>query len=88
MILRLTEGSLAPVACVEDEGASCEMASSCVTSIVYKKINEAVNGFVGELGRSKWSVTIKKCCPSVIEKLIKEGFMLSMTATGLHIDKV
>lgn len=51
-------------------------------------INEAVNGFVGELGRSKWSVTIKKCCPSVIEKLIKEGFMLSMTATGLHIDKV
>ena len=51
-------------------------------------INEAVNGFVGELGRSKWSVTIKECCPSVIEKLIKEGFMLSMTATGLHIDKV
>ena len=46
MILRLTEGSLAPVACVEDEGASCEMASSCVTSIVYKKINEAVNGVV------------------------------------------
>ena len=46
MIRRLTEGSLAPVACVEDEGASCEMASSCVTSIVYKKINEAVNGVV------------------------------------------
>ena len=44
MILRLTEGSLAPVSCVEDEDFVCDKADQCVTSIVWKKINDAMGG--------------------------------------------
>ena len=38
MILRQTEGSLAPVACIEDDEIVCDRQQQCVTSIVYKKI--------------------------------------------------
>ena len=48
MILRLTEGSLAPVACLEDEPNLCERAASCVTLKMwkgcYKVINEYFDG--------------------------------------------
>ena len=43
MILRLTEGSLAPVACIEDDEIICDRQEQCVTSIVYKKINDAIS---------------------------------------------
>ena len=47
-ILRLTEGSLAPVACLEDEPNLCERAASCVTLKMwegcYKVINEYFDG--------------------------------------------
>ncbi len=46
MILRLTEGSLAPVACIEDDEIVCDKQDACVTSIVWKKINDAVNEVV------------------------------------------
>ena len=47
MILRLTERSLAPVACIEDdEEVNCDRQESCVTLILWKKINEAVNNVV------------------------------------------
>lgn len=46
MILRLTEGSLAPVACVEDEETVCERQAGCVTYLLWHKISEAVNGVV------------------------------------------
>lgn len=46
MILRLTEGSLAPVACVEEDETDCERQSGCVTYILWKKISDAVNGVV------------------------------------------
>ena len=49
MILRLTEGSLAPVSCVEDEDFVCDRADQCVTSIVWKKINDAVNDVVDNI---------------------------------------
>lgn len=42
MILRQTEGSLAPVACIEDDEIVCDRQEQCVTSIVYKRINDAV----------------------------------------------
>ncbi len=45
MILRLTEGSLAPVSCVEDE-AECERRSGCATYILWKKMSDAINGVV------------------------------------------
>ena len=47
-ILRLTEGSLAPVACLEDEPNLCERAAFCVTLKMwegcYKVINEYFDG--------------------------------------------
>lgn len=49
MILRLTEGSLAPVACVEDEEMVCERMDKCVTVKVWKKINAAVNDVVDHI---------------------------------------
>ena len=49
MILSQTEGSLAPVACIEDDEIVCDRQQQCVTSIVYKKINDAISGVVDNI---------------------------------------
>ena len=49
MILRQTEGSLAPVACIEDDEIVCDRQQQCVTSIEYKKINDAISGVVDNI---------------------------------------
>lgn len=49
MILRQTEGSLAPVACIEDDEIVCDRQQQCVTSIVYKKINDAISAVVDNI---------------------------------------
>lgn len=49
MILRLTEGSLAPVDCVEDEETTCPRQQSCVTYLIWKKMNDAINGVVDNI---------------------------------------
>ena len=47
MILRLTEGSLAPVPCIEEDNeVECDKREECVTVILWKKINDAVNSVV------------------------------------------
>lgn len=46
MILRLTEGSLAPVACLDDDYDECERSMDCVTLSVWKKLNDAINSVV------------------------------------------
>ena len=48
MILRLTEGSLAPVACVEEEN-TCEKIHDCATILVWQKMNEAINDVVDHM---------------------------------------
>ncbi|MBQ8306358.1 MAG: Rrf2 family transcriptional regulator [Blautia sp.] len=45
MILRLTEGSLAPVECTEMPG-TCDREEECVTRILWNRIAEAVSGVV------------------------------------------
>ena len=45
MILRLTEGSLAPVECTETPG-TCDREEECVTRILWNRIADAVNGVV------------------------------------------
>ena len=45
-ILRLTEGSLAPVACVEEGVETCPKAENCVTLTLWKQLNDAINGVV------------------------------------------
>jgi Rrf2 family protein len=49
MILRLTEGSLAPVSCVEDESTVCDKEGDCVTVMIWKKMNEAINDVVDHI---------------------------------------
>lgn len=48
MILRLTEGSLAPVSCVEGD-PSCEKTDSCITIYVWKKLADAINDVVDNI---------------------------------------
>lgn len=48
MILRLTEGSLAPVACVEEEEPACGRMESCATFELWKRLNQAISSVVDE----------------------------------------
>lgn len=48
-VLRTMEGSLSPVDCVDDDGANCEMAASCVTKDVWCKIKEAIDDVVDHI---------------------------------------
>lgn len=49
MILRQTEGSLAPVECVEEGAAPCKREADCVTRILWGKLNDAINGVVDHI---------------------------------------
>ena len=49
MSLRQTEGDLAPVSCVGDEGMECDRRAECVTVRIYEKINDAINGVVDSI---------------------------------------
>lgn len=44
-ILRVTEGSLAPVACLEENVKPCSRAEKCVTYPMWKKLNRLINDF-------------------------------------------
>ena len=46
MILRLTEGSLAPVECVENAALPCDREDDCVTKMIWRKLNDAISGVV------------------------------------------
>ncbi|MBQ8121032.1 MAG: RrF2 family transcriptional regulator [Ruminococcus sp.] len=49
MILRLTEGSLAPVQCLEFEHNDCPRADSCVTLGVWEKLYDAIKNVVDNI---------------------------------------
>lgn len=46
MILRLTEGSLAPVSCLDDEVNQCPRSEYCQTLYVWKKLDKAISDTV------------------------------------------
>ena len=48
-ILRLLEGNLAPVACVDDTKDDCTRADECVTMEVWREIKDAVNKVVDNI---------------------------------------
>lgn len=48
MILRLTEGSLAPVECVVEAGL-CPREKGCASRILWGKLNQAINGVVDQV---------------------------------------
>lgn len=49
MILRLTEGSLAPVACLDDNVNTCERKTHCATLMVWEKLYDAINNVVDNI---------------------------------------
>lgn len=44
-ILRLTEGSLAPVACLEDGAVQCARSASCRTLPMWRGLNKLINDY-------------------------------------------
>ena len=44
-ILRITEGSLAPVTCLEENAAPCEKAGSCRTIALWREFYGLINDF-------------------------------------------
>ncbi len=49
MILRLTEGSLAPVECLAENALPCERSGRCATVEVYRRIYDAVNDVIDNI---------------------------------------
>jgi Rrf2 family protein len=46
MILRQIEGSLVPVACMEDEPNQCPRCDKCATLELWKQLDEAISGVI------------------------------------------
>lgn len=46
MILRLIEGNLAPVSCLELENNECKRESQCVTLMLWRELDEAIKGVI------------------------------------------
>ena len=49
MILRLTEGSLSPVPCLDDEVNSCERQDGCATLRLWQMLNNAISDIVDKV---------------------------------------
>lgn len=45
-ILRLTEGSLAPVSCLDDDTNACPRAGQCSTLPMWEKLDRLINGYL------------------------------------------
>ena len=48
-ILRITEGSLSPVACMEYEPNQCERRDHCMTLPVWQGLERVINGYLDEI---------------------------------------
>ncbi len=48
-ILRLTEGGLAPVACLESEVNNCVRAKTCQTLPLWEGLNNIINNYLGSI---------------------------------------
>ena len=46
MVLRVTEGSLAPVPCVDQDPIECERCDECLTLPMWKGLNKVVNEYL------------------------------------------
>lgn len=49
MILRLTEGSLSPVPCLEEDVNTCERQEMCVTLRLWQMLNNAISDVVDKV---------------------------------------
>lgn len=49
MILRLTEGSLAPVACLAQQPNTCDRAEDCCTLYVWEGLNKVITDYLNSI---------------------------------------
>ncbi len=49
MILRLTEGSLSPVACLDQDPAQCERSNECATLPVWQGLSKVINEYLDSI---------------------------------------
>ena len=48
-ILRLTEGSLAPVSCLDQSPSQCERSNECVTLPIWQGLNKVINDYLDNI---------------------------------------
>ena len=48
-VLRLTEGSLAPVACLEEEQCNCPRAGKCVTLPMWRRLENMIDSYLDSI---------------------------------------
>jgi Rrf2 family protein len=61
-ILRLTEGTLAPVVCMEDGAKSCEKAAECITLPLWQNLDKVINDYLN-------SVTLEDVIDNKVQRL-------------------
>ena len=49
MILRITEGSLAPVACLDHDPILCDRSADCITLPVWQGLSRAINEYLDSI---------------------------------------
>lgn len=59
-ILRLTEGSLAPVACIADDPVYCDRCDGCATVELWRKLNLAIDQVVDNITLADLVATQRK----------------------------
>ena len=70
-ILRLTEGSMAPVACLEDGSMPCDLAGMCVSRNVFQKIEDAVNSVIDNISLADLLAEDQKIGPGPEQGMFK-----------------
>lgn len=67
-ILRITEGSLAPVSCLDENPNTCERAETCMTLGVWKGLNNVITEYVD-------SITLQDIIDNNREREINEYYI-------------
>ena len=49
MILRITEGSLAPVACLDHDPILCDRSADCITLPVWQGLSRVINEYLDSI---------------------------------------
>ena len=63
-ILRLTEGTLAPVSCLKDDAVPCDRAGDCCTLPIWKGLAELVDKYFD-------SMTLKEVAENARQQMIQ-----------------
>lgn len=67
-ILRITEGSLAPVSCLDENPNTCERAETCMTLSVWKGLSDVITEYVD-------SITLQDIIDNNREREINEYYI-------------